>query len=308
MSIQHVHDRTPSPDARHEQAHGDGGAERRSLDSGLTLVHSDYRPPRRLVEPSDKRDAPATLVITMGLAGASGYTGQGGAQLAFRAGYTTIAAFRHGRGERHCEAGARVAQLRLLVDEALLTRYLGRVRSTALLPADGVLPLAFYKTSPAGAARAGALLRCLRYPNGRPLAAHIEALGLLDEQLRLLLPATAPARVDRTGLDAKLDSVLALMESQMGEPLTIAWLCATVGLSETALKQGWRDRFDTTPYRTLLTLRMRRAWTLLEGGCQVAQAGWQVGYPYPGNFSAAFTRFFGRAPKSVGRAPAGRNA
>ena len=44
---------------------------------------------------------------------------------------------------------------------------------------------------------------------------------------------------------------------------------------------------------------MRRAWALLETGCQVAQAGWQVGYAHPSNFSAAFTRFYGRSPKSV---------
>ncbi|MDF3852258.1 helix-turn-helix domain-containing protein, partial [Achromobacter denitrificans] len=40
-------------------------------------------------------------------------------------------------------------------------------------------------------------------------------------------------------------------------------------------------------------------WELLETGCQVAQAAYRVGYRHPANFSAAFTRFHGRAPKSV---------
>ena len=39
-------------------------------------------------------------------------------------------------------------------------------------------------------------------------------------------------------------------------------------------------------------------------GCQVAQAGWQTGYRHPPNFSAAFSRYFGYAPKTVGRAGA----
>jgi len=45
-----------------------------------------------------------------------------------------------------------------------------------------------------------------------------------------------------------------------------------------------------------------RARLLLESGCQVAQAGWQVGYRHPANFSTAFSRYFGYAPKTVGRA------
>ena len=68
------------------------------------------------------------------------------------------------------------------------------------------------------------------------------------------------------------------------------------------LKQGWRHRYHDSPYRTLLALRMRRAHLLLENGCQVAQAGWQVGYRHPANFSAAFSRYFGYAAKTVGRA------
>ena len=31
----------------------------------------------------------------------------------------------------------------------------------------------------------------------------------------------------------------------------------------------------------------------------VAQAAWQVGYKYPNNFTVAFTRYFGRSPKSI---------
>ena len=72
-----------------------------------------------------------------------------------------------------------------------------------------------------------------------------------------------------------------LMQEQMAQDLTLDYLC---------------------PQRTLLALRMQRAKLLLENGCQVAQAGWQTGYRHPSNFSAAFTRYFGHVPKSVGRA------
>jgi len=49
----------------------------------------------------------------------------------------------------------------------------------------------------------------------------------------------------------------------------------------------------------LLKMRIRKAYALLESGQQVAQAGWLVGYKYPNNFSATFTRYFGRSPKAV---------
>ena len=49
---------------------------------------------------------------------------------------------------------------------------------------------------------------------------------------------------------------------------------------------------------------MQRAKLLLENGCQVTQAGWQTAYRHPANFSAAFSRYFGYAPKTVGRAGA----
>ncbi|MNG24257.1 Regulatory protein PchR [compost metagenome] len=85
----------------------------------------------------------------------------------------------------------------------------------------------------------------------------------------------------------------------MDRALTIPYLCAAVGLNECKFKQGFRDLFGASPHRFLLDLRMRRAWALLESGCQVAQAAWQVGYAHPTNFSAAFMRYFGRTPKSV---------
>lgn len=88
------------------------------------------------------------------------------------------------------------------------------------------------------------------------------------------------------------------MREHMDRPLTIGYLCAAVGLSEFKLKEGFRHRFGTSPHRMLLAMRMHRAKALLASGAQVAQAGWQVGYAHPSNFSAAFTKFFGRTPKA----------
>lgn len=272
---------------------GEGRFEQTTIDDGLLLVHSDFRPRQALVEQAVRSGEAGGLVITIGLQGRSGYVGHDGAKLRFEQGHTTVSAFRQGSGERRFEAGQRVAQLRLLVDEPALARY----GHAALLPEHGVRPLGFGATTRAS----GLLVRSLLHAHDA-LAMHIGVLSLLSEQLRALQPAPVLATRWSEAEIAKIERVHALMEEQLAQELTLDYLCAQVGLSLFKLKQGWRHRYHDSPYRTLLALRMRRAHLLLENGCQVAQAGWQVGYRHPANFSVAFSRYFGYAAKTVGRA------
>ena len=246
-------------------------ADQRQVDQGLLLVHSDYRPRLALVEQSRHDDA-GGLAIATGLEGASGDTTRDGGQLHFRGGPTTVTAFHHVSGERRFEAHQRAAQLRVLVGEEAL---------------------AHAATTPTAALRAT-----------DPLAVHIGVLSLLAEQLRALRPAPSPVPRWSEADIARLERAYALMQEQMAQELTLDYLCAQAGLSLFKLKQGWRYRYNDSPQRTLLALRMQRAKLLLENGCQVAQAGWQTGYRHPANFSAAFSRYFGYAPKTVGRAGA----
>lgn len=285
-------------------------AERQDIEHGLAVVHSEYRPRKALAERSAQPAAGRTLVVTLALAGDSGYVADDDARLAFRGGFTTISSFHGSVGERRYDAGKHVAQLRLLVDEAQLQRYLGDGRASALLPRSGVRQLGFARTSPAAAAHAVALVRSLRKPlQDSAIDIHLHTLSLLAEQLRTL-PACMPSAEDKARA-AKRDSSLsedditrlhrlrAMMQSQLDKPLTIPYLCAAAGLSEFKLKQGCRQLFDRSPHQLLLDLRMQHAWTLLAAGKQVAQAAWAVGYQHPANFSAAFLRHFGRTPKSV---------
>ena len=278
-----------------DPAMGECRADQRQVDQGVRLVHSDYRPRLALVEQSQHDDA-GGLVITIGLVGASGYTTRDGGQLRFRSGHTTVTAFHHVSGERRFEANQRAAQLRVLVDEDALARYWPE-GLMSLLPHGGARQLAHAATTAASALHARSLLRATD-----PLAVHIGVLSLLAEQLRGLRPPPVAVRRWSEADILKLERVHALMQEQMAQELTLDYLCAQAGLSLFKLKQGWRYRYGDSPQRTLLALRMQRAKLLLENGCQVAQAGWQTGYRHPANFSAAFSRYFGYAPKSVGRA------
>lgn len=280
-----------------DPAMDDCRADQRQVDEGVLLVQSDYRPRHALVEQSNHDDG-GGMVITIGLAGASAYVTRDGEQLRFQGGHTTVTVFRHTSGERRFEAHQRAAQLRVLVDEHALARYWPDGLAV-LLPGGGARQLAHATTTAASALQARALLRATD-----PLAVHIGVLSVLAEQLRALRPAPAPVPRWSEADMLKLEQVHALMQEQMAQALTLDYLCAQAGLSLFKLKQGWRWRYGDSPQRTLLALRMQRAKLLLENGCQVAQAGWQTGYRHPPNFSAAFSRYFGYAPKTVARAGA----
>jgi AraC-like DNA-binding protein len=268
-------------------------ADRLELDDGLALVHSRYAPARDLIEENAAGYGARTLVITLAMQGVSAYQGSDGSALDFRGGYTTVTAFQRSQGERRYLGGAAVSQLRLLVGEGVLRRYAGDERAEALLGEGRLRCLARLRTSPESTAAAAELAS-----GSDPLDAHIRALTLLSRQLRCLAPAPEPGRLSQADI-ARVEAARALMSEQMDRDLTVQYLCIAVGLNEFKLKDGFRKLYGSSPHRLLTALRMQRAWDLLETGCQVAQAAYRVGYRHPANFSAAFTRFHGRTPKSV---------
>lgn len=291
---------------------GDCHAERFTLGDGLVLARSHYCPVRDLVEESVNASPNRTLVITLGLTGASGYVARSGAALRFGAGHTTLAAFSGSHGERRYAAGQPVRQLRLLLTGDALDRYLGPDLSLRLTQVDGVRQIDYRPTPAASLAHARRLMQPASAHATDALNRHIAMLSLGALELRHMAPsaavspAPAPARWSESDV-ARLDHARDLLATHLDRDLTIAYLSAAVGLNEHKLKQGFHSVFGTTPQRMLLELRMRRAWVLLESGCQVAQVGYQVGYTHAPNFSTAFTRFFGRSPKSVfGRRSPGR--
>jgi len=281
---------------------GSCSALRWQISSDLAVVYSRYQPLRDLREPHANPDGGRTLVVTVGLEGASAYDARDGSQLCFRRGYTTVSAFCRSVGERRFAARETVTQLRLLVGEATLARY----GAEGLLDGFGgpasaafVAALSHALTPPAAAGHASALARLAQAQAAPPIDIHIHALSLLAEPLRAMAGrAAAPGRLRAVDVE-RLERVRALMQAHMDRPLTLAYLCAAVGINEQKLKAGFRAHFGTTVHRMLTEMRMREALSLLESGHQVAEAAYRTGYGHPSNFSAAFSRFYGRAPKTV---------
>lgn len=280
---------------------GDCCSERFSLEQDLILVRHRYHPLLDLVEEAGPPFDCDMLGITFCMQGNLVCQAGGGPEWSFRAGYTAVTVFPKALEERSYKAGATVNQLRLMVGEQTLRRYIGFENTQRLLATGRKIHLAQRKTSSASSAHVTALVRYLAHSDHNTLSIHIHALSLLAEQLDYLAPdANRPDHERSSACDIqRMQRARDLMIQQLDQPLTVASLCSVVGVSESALKEGFHRVFNTTPHRMLLELRMRRAHALLEAGFQVAQVAYKVGYKHPSNFSSAFSSFYGISPKSV---------
>ena len=274
-----------------------------TLAPDLTLVYLHYSPVCDLIiNQDDNPHNNHVLVITIGLHGTSCYqSAHPSPTVNFTAGYTTTNAFLHSAGQRYYPAAATTSQLRLIIGENLLQHYVGHERASLLLGGGQLSQLRHQKTSQTSLSHASVLTRHMGHHNAENrLALHMHSLGLLSEQLESLLP---PKKVSKQKLSPdevrQLEQVHDIMQKNIGEPITEASLCAAIGISKSKLKEGFRYLFNSTPYKILLEMRMRKAHLLLESGYQVAQTAWRVGYRHPNNFSVAFHHFFGYSPKSV---------
>lgn len=260
---------------------------------GFTVACSDYQPLRPLIEETcNPHDCPM-LVFTFGLAGRSSFHGCDGSETVFSAGQLTVTSFHGSEGERRYQAGEQVGQLRLLLNADCATRYLGQAVSNPLFATGQVINHAFTPYSRATTL----LLERLQQQRDDALMLQIHALNLLAQHRHLLDEARERPLHPRD--DMQLEQARDWMLAHLDEPFSLSTLAMAVGLSDYKLKQGFSQRFNTTPGQMLLQMRMEKAHQLLEQGYQVAQAGWQVGYRHANNFSVAFQRYFGRQPSAV---------
>lgn len=81
---------------------------------------------------------------------------------------------------------------------------------------------------------------------------------------------------------------------------TIREVARAAGMSETALKRGFRIVFGETLFDFSVRHRMREAFELLrEGSLPVSRVADAVGYRHQASFASAFRKHFGLSPKNV---------
>lgn len=220
----------------------------------------------------------------------------------FEAGQTIALLQRNCLHATRYQPGVGASGLHVLLGERTLRRYMGEQQALRLLACEGEAPLLQRITSRNAHSHALALATQLAQAHCSPLQIHLHVLNLLAMPLQNLTVPCTEAKPLLPGMSVqRLEQARQVMLDELDQPLTVQVLSRRVGLSVAKLKQGFHQLFNTTPYRMLLELRMQRAYALLQDGCQVAQVGYKVGYRHPSNFSAAFSDYFGIAPKQVGK-------
>lgn len=273
-----------------------------AIEHDLLLLPFDQRSRCASVQSVCDSVAGTLLCLTFVQQGQLQHCASKGRQWTFLAGQTAALLLRDPRQAPLYQPSQEASGLHLLLGERTLRRYMGEQQAQRLLGCLGEAPLLQRTTSRDACCHVQALITPLAHAQRSPLEVHLHVLNLLNTPLQQLTVHSAGVEPMLPEANVKrLQQARQVMLDELDQPLTVQVLSRRVGLSVAKLKQGFHQLFNTTPYRMLLELRMQRAYALLQDGCQVAQVGYQVGYSHPSNFSAAFSGYFGIAPKRVGK-------
>ncbi|GEM_PF-3556724 len=84
------------------------------------------------------------------------------------------------------------------------------------------------------------------------------------------------------------------------EPLSLEQLARVAKTNESKLQRHFKQMFHQTVFEFITQARLQKAKALLEeGNLSINEVAKAVGYAHQSNFSTAFTKHFGYAPKSV---------
>jgi transcriptional regulator GlxA family with amidase domain len=127
----------------------------------------------------------------------------------------------------------------------------------------------------------------------RRLVAHF---GL--ERLRPRDGSNRASGAARPGMPPRLLEAMALMEANIGEPLTTEDVARLAGMSRRQLERLFRQHLGALPSRWYLELRLERARRLLQESAQsILQIGLSCGFSSAPHFSNAYRSHFGRTPR-----------
>lgn len=90
-----------------------------------------------------------------------------------------------------------------------------------------------------------------------------------------------------------------LIEDDPASVASLTALAATHGVSASKLKRDFFVVFSTCVGGFVNEQRLALAYRLLKEGMSVSQAGYRAGYAHPTNFSTAFKRRYGIAPRDL---------
>ncbi|MBA1201019.1 GlxA family transcriptional regulator [Pseudomonas capeferrum] len=177
--------------------------------------------------------------------------------------------------------------------EALKERFPGIIISNQLFELDRDR-----YTSSGGVASMDMILQLIaREPGGRDIAAHAAELLLCDRVRGSQERQRVPLRQKLGTSQPKLSQVVAIMESNLEEPMTLEELAGVNEISVRQLERLFHKHLQRTPSQYYLELRLSRArQLLLRSESQVRDIALACGFVSPAHFSKCYSRFFGVSP------------
>ena len=124
------------------------------------------------------------------------------------------------------------------------------------------------------------------------------AVRLLRSHLRVVRSATIER--SRVGpVDRRLRRALELMDTHLGDELSLPDLAAAVSLSPSHFSHLFKELVGETPHGYLANLRLERARVLLvETDLPITEIAGLVGFHSPGHFASAFKAAAGVTPRA----------
>ncbi|WP_031434084.1 helix-turn-helix domain-containing protein [Methylomarinum vadi] len=273
------------------------------LDEEMAYIETDYSPVKNLAVLNRTDADEPRMVVTFGLQGCSSFFNDGGGELLFASGYTTITTFSATSGKRQYQAEQCSRQLRLSLSKTFLEQQFGDHLIDRLFRRTGMRLVSRHPMSNFAVMAARQLSHCRLQAELKPAFMRGIAIATVADELDRLLRESEPAvkkylRGDRDKAEQARD----ILAQEFRDPPTVAQLARRVGTNQLKLKQLFHHYFNNTPYGVLHEIRMKNAWRLLASGrYPVDSVANRVGYRHASNFSAAFTKYFGLSPSRVGK-------
>jgi AraC family transcriptional activator of pyochelin receptor len=273
-----------------------------SVHNGLQCIETQFAPNRAVSIRSRIDSSEARMVLTLALKGCSHFTDSSGEQVVFQEGNAVITTFNACEGQRHYQAEQSVSQLRYAMSKSWLDRQFGEQAFAAYFKQPATMQLIHQQ--PISVA-AWTLAHSLRHggvaQRAQALQRQGHAFAIVASELSPLLMATTPQALRFDGKDRdKAEQARAILMTEYKQPPSVDALAKRVGVNQCKLKQLFHYFFDSTPYKILVSIRMKKAYHLLKTqGYTVNQTADSVGYQHASNFSLAFRQYYGYSPKKL---------
>ncbi len=143
------------------------------------------------------------------------------------------------------------------------------------------------------------LLGCIDDPTDRKVLAGALIREILYEVLRGPRGYVLRDQALRGGSTHQVARAVAYLEQNYRKPLDIETIARQAAMSPSALHQHFKQLTALSPIQYVQHLRLHQARALLLGGRAAAEAGFEVGYNSPSQFSREFRRLFGVPPSRI---------